>query len=168
MIGSLQPRLNQPAVSVLVDRRDRRFDHNDLFRRVVIVVTRFGRILPPPGEDFVVRRIVKARNISAVGGGQQRQEGGRLVVVPHPRSADHVEIAGVTAVDIGFPLPFCSFTSTPSFSSTSTPPRWQSSGGSQRCYTAASASADDSGHSPRQPQGFRPGIKLSLTHALKL
>lgn len=39
-----------------------------------------------------------------MGGGQQRQEGGRLVVVPYPRSADHVEIAGVTAVDIGFPL----------------------------------------------------------------
>lgn len=42
---AFQPRLNQSAVSVLVDRRDRRFDHNDLFRRVVIVVTRFGRIL---------------------------------------------------------------------------------------------------------------------------
>lgn len=62
---AFQPRLNQPAVSVLVDRRDRRFDHNDLFRRVVIVVTRFGRILYRRlGEDFVVRRIVKARNIS--------------------------------------------------------------------------------------------------------
>lgn len=68
---AFQPRLNQPTVGVLVDRRNWRFGHNDLLRRVVIVVTRFGRILHRRlGEDFVVRRIVKAGNISAVGGSQ--------------------------------------------------------------------------------------------------
>ncbi|SVK50820.1 Uncharacterised protein [Acinetobacter baumannii] len=39
-----------------------------------------------------------------MGGGEQRQEGRRLVIVTHPGGADHIEIASIAAVDVGFPL----------------------------------------------------------------
>ncbi len=104
-----------------------------------------------------------------MGGGQQRQEGGRLVVIPYPRGADHIEIAGVAAVDIGFPLLILQL----HFHAEVLLPHRRHRDGNllvvlrgviqqrqlQRAIRAIAGGSQ---------QGFRLSVKLGLTHALKL
>lgn len=82
---SFDPGLNEAAIGVLINRSNRCLFCQDLLRHVVVGITRFfsgfkRRLI----DNLVVRRIVEARDIPAMGGGEQRQESRWLVVVPYP------------------------------------------------------------------------------------
>lgn len=66
----LQPRLDQPRVGVLVNRRNRRFAGDDLLRFVVIRIAGFRRIfLCRLVKRFVIGCVAKTWNIAAAVGG---------------------------------------------------------------------------------------------------
>ena len=80
------PRLDQTAIGVLVNRRDRRLFRDDLLQFVVI--RRQGRgagFTAGLRQQLVVIRALEFGDIAAVGGAQQRQEGRSFIVIAAPR-----------------------------------------------------------------------------------
>ncbi len=136
----------------------------DFFCRVVIGITRFNGIFRRSWARTLsyaglLKREIFPECLTLIMSGKWR-----VHYNPPPTRRDNIKIAGVTAIDIGFPFLICNLTSTPRFFFHIDATAIAIFDGFLKCYTKASASAVFADQTSCAQQSFCLRIQFFLTH----
>ena len=104
---------------IVIDRNGGDILRQQIFRLLIVFApSRHVGGLRRVAQRRVVSRVAVLTGVLAIPGTESIEEGGGIVVVGNPRVADGVELCVCMVSSIVFHSWFCSFASTPRFSST--------------------------------------------------